>query len=612
MEKYSLVEECLGYQTATDEGATDSRYLVDGSQNVIIDRQKRFGARAGYSRLGASNTALTPVRKATTWNNSTGGELPMRMYDDELEVYLGTVDTQVINAWTRVAASWSTTEIMRFAVWWDTTENLDQLLWVIGSANLYKWGGGVATVSSVTGTTITKKGTTTFAQNRFYTTGSKTLINVRTGTEFTYTGGETTTTLTGVTGSPVTDGMIVGDILVQKIVTHTDEPAANRNNDTILVFENQVVLGSFDDNEVYISKNNSVTDYSFSAPRVSGEGALLTLDGPSRGLGSVGQNLIAFAGEHGIFKGEYEQITVGSTLAETLTAKKLATAPKQGSFGPDSVIQVAESIAYLSNEVALRIIENPDLLSGIKPRTLSNPIKPDFDAETWTNAHGVWHGNRIYLSAPASSKVYILEYIEDADGKLRRFWQPPQILPVRPFSVISGAIYGHSNSVPESYLLFNTYSDTASDDSKLPINAIAVVAYRNYGARANLKNFDEYYFEGLISGQTNDLVVTFDYDYGGFTQQVEETINGTDASILYETLVNTSLGQQPLGTQPLGGAMQGASDITRFRVTFEEMKEDFHELRVTLESNETDRQWFILAQGGNIMTSRRRNTAIMQ
>src|SRR3990167_10820919 len=102
MQDYKLVTECLGYQSAPDKTNTDPRFLVGGSQNVFINRQKKVESRKGYTRLGVSNTALTPIRSAMTWFNSIGGELPMRMYDDELEVYLGTVDTLAINGWRRV------------------------------------------------------------------------------------------------------------------------------------------------------------------------------------------------------------------------------------------------------------------------------------------------------------------------------------------------------------------------------------------------------------------------------------------------------------------------------------------------------------------------------
>src|SRR3990167_5317894 len=280
--KFSLAEETFGYQTSQDESNTDFRLLVGGSKNILIDFQKKVKTRSGYTRLGAANTALTEIRNAWSWRTSTTHLRPMRFYDDELEVYLETIDTYTIDAWTRVTNGLSTTELLRSCIqkggnggWYDSTERIDLCLIVIADANIYEWSGGVAVVSSLTGTTVTKKGTTTFAQNRFYTTRNKTFVCVRTGTEYTYTCGESTTTLTGIAD---TAGLQENDILIQKIVTNSNAPAASRTNDTIFVFENQLVLGSNDDNEVYISKNNAYATFTYSSPRIAGEGGLLTLD----------------------------------------------------------------------------------------------------------------------------------------------------------------------------------------------------------------------------------------------------------------------------------------------------------------------------------------------
>lgn len=607
MRPFSLVAEALAYVTNEEETNTDARYLVDGSQNVLIERNRKVRSRNGYSRLGAANAALTPVRKGVTWNNSTGGELPMRQYDDELEVYLGTVDATVINAWTRVVASLSTTEIMRLATWWDTGENLDLLLGVLGDANIYEWGGGVAIVSSITGTTVTKTGTPTFAQNRFYTARNLTFTCVRTGTEYTYTGGAGTLTLTGIAD---TTGLIAGDTLVQKIVTQSNKPAASHTNDTIINFENQIVIGSFDDNEVFISKNTDYTAYTYSAPRIAGEGALLTLDGPSGGFGILSDNLLAFAGRHSIFKAKYTQITVGTTLTEALTVKKLKSGIDQAAQSPDCIVPIGNALAYLSYEPALRMLDQPESIEGPQLRTLSNPIKPDFDDETWTNAQGLWYKNAFYLSAPPSSKLYILEFVEDADGNVRRYWQPPQILPIRSLAVISNVLHIHSNSVAETYKMFDGFSDVNSTDDKIPINAIAKMAYRNFKDRAAMKNFDEFLVEGELSPSTTDLILTIDYDFGGHIQSIERTIDGSDDTIMLENLLGSSLGVDPLGQQPLGGSSEVPSDSRKFRVIFEIAREDFNEMQVSFETNEVDRFWSIISHGPNAVLSRRRDQTI--
>lgn len=615
MKNFSLAEETLGYVTSPDKTNTDKRFLVAGSQNVLIDYQKKYKTRAGYLRLGPENTALTENRNAWTWNTSTGSELPQKFYDDELEVYLTTVDGVQIDAWTRVAQGWSTTNKLRAATWFDATENIDLQIMVQGDANLYEWNGAITVVDSVTVNTITKKGTTTWAQNRAYTSRNKIFTCVRTSTDYTYTGGESTTTLTGVAS---TVGLLPGDILVQKIVTNSNKPLSGYTNDIIYDFENQICIGSYSNEEVYISKNTSFTDFAFSSPRAAGEGALLTLTDPTRAIKSLGSLLLIFSGLSTIFKVEFEQLAVGSTLTETIKVKKLDVGVNQGALNQECVIAIGNMLAYLTNEVAVRTIESPDDLTGINPKTLSNPIKPDFDAENWDPdaTYGTWYKNILIFTAGATSRMYMLNYVQDADGDLKRFWNPPQILPVGPMSIINSGdgpmLHGHSNSVPESYLLFYGQSDGQYDNmnvaDKLPINAIAACAYNSFGNRAWQKNFDEYFIEGEATFNTNDLLLTINYDFSGATQQLERTIDGSDLSILEGVIDFNSLAQQSLGINPLGGLLNPPSDTRKFRVVFEIAKEDFYQIQAIFSTNDVDRYWAITAHGPNVELSRRRNS----
>jgi hypothetical protein len=206
----------------------------------------------------------------------------------------------------------------------------------------------------------------------------------------------------------------------------------------------------------------------------------------------------------------------------------------------------------------------------------------------------------------------MLEFVQDADGKTRRFWQPPQILPVRAFSIINEWLYGHSNSTPETYKLFDpeTLSDINPSDEKLPINAIARVAYRDFGDRGALKTLDEYYVEGEIDPSTIDLICKLRYDFDGSTQEIDKTINGQDGDILLGKAINASLGQNSIATQPYGGSLSVPTDANKFQVIFEFPREDMTLLQTEFSTNEIDRYWAIISHGGNIRISPRKNTFI--
>lgn len=621
--RFNLAEETLGYVTSQDESNTDFRLLVAGSKNVLIDYQKKVKIRGGTTRLGAANTSLNNIRNAWTWHTSTGENRGMRFYDDELEMYLESVDGISINAWVRVANNWSTTELLRSIIqkggnggWYDSTEKIDLCLMVIGNANIYEYNGAVATIASTSSNTITKNGTTTWAQNRFYTSRNKTLII--NGTEYTYTGGEGTTTLTGVTPDP--SGEAVNSLVIQKIVTQSNKPGSSRTNHYIYNFNNQIVIGSEDDNLIYGSSNTDYTDFSFSSPRTVGEGFLFTLDNPTRAITSLGPSLLIGSGKSVIFNIKLVEIAVGTSLTESANIERLDVGVNQGFLNQESIVPVGDTIFFLTNEVALRTIENPQNLVGINPRTMSNPIKPDFDFETWydnnnkASAFGTWYKNILFFTAPQTSRTYMLNFVEDADGKTFRFWNAPQVLPVGPLTLMEidnvEMLYGHSNAVPETYLLFDgtsdgQYADMPTED-KLPIDAHAIFAYNSYKKKGVLKNFDEYYVEGEITPSTTGLEMILRYDFDGSTQEITKIIDGADEDILEGVVGNNSLAQQSLAVNPLGGLLNPPSDSRRFRVIFELAKEDFFEIQTEFTTNDVDKYWSILTHGANAEISKRK------
>ena len=645
---------------------SERRLFGIGSQNVLIDFQRKVKIRPGFTLLGAGNAALVPILKGWTWLTSTGLELGQRCFNGVLQAYLGTIDGVAINAWTTIAQGFSATQKIRPAAWYDATEGIDIQLMVNGDQNVYEWNGAIAVVQSAsnaagaiaavnatptnggsgynvgdivqitggggTGATakvltvsggsgagsisaiqidaggngyrvndiisiigetgsgaviyvssigtqgvtsanvsnggqgysvndvltitgggdnaqitvqsvdangailyftisnegsgynasggsvpctggtgtgctlnitvadsdngvvqqlaitqngsgyttqanlstsggngtglivsvtsdaigavdtfvlvangsgystgtgaattggmgtgftvnittvatgfITKQGTTTWAQNRFYTTRNMNLVNIRTGQVYPYTAGFASLTLVGLGD---VSGIQPGDILVQQMITHANivDVTSRITNDTILVYQNQLYLGSFNDPTVYISKNTSFSDFTYSAPRNAGEGGLLTLDGVSAGLGVLSGYPMAFAGFSSIFQVQYVNDTSsGDTSGEDIEVTKLKAGNGMGAISPDCVFAVGNSLAWVSNEPSLRLITASNLIGAVgtsKMMSYSNPIKPDFDAEDWTDAEGIWNKNELYLFAPKTSHTYILEFFQ--------------------------------------------------------------------------------------------------------------------------------------------------------------------------------------------------------
>ena len=591
----------LGYQTRRDPTMINERAVVKGSQNMILDAFRKWITRKGFTVLGATNSAFDAIEGAFGWKPSSGAEIMLRGYDDELEFY-----TTAVGAWTRLKDGWSDVDF-KFAAWWSTSEGIDLLIIVVGDSNLYEWSGGIATVDSVTTSTITKTGSGTWAQARFLTAGTRKVVIG--GVEYTYTGGESTTTLTGVTPDPVAGGVSNGDLAFQALRTNSDKPAAGFTNDMLEVIENQLVVASETSREIYISKSTDFLDYAFSTPRLPGEGALLTLDNASTGLIVKKSQLYMTGGLSDWYLMEYKELEIGSALAETVNVRKLETGSSQAAREHDLIAKVkGAGVVFISQENSLDILEQ---VEGVESDdedegasvSLSDPVKSDFDDENFAGGDIHYNKREIYVSSAVNGRFYRYD-LE------RKLWYPPQLIPVGKFTDFEGDLYGHSSVHPETYKLNDGTSDNVGGNV-LPVNAVLAFAYRSFGDRETLKRFDEWFTEGYISSNTT-LNVKVNIELDGSVTILEDDIVGSDDTFLFEANLEGGLGDNPLGDVPLGGGggEEGEFQISKFRKASAIAPVDFFEVQVVYSTNDEDQQWAILSQGPNVVASPNQPTHI--
>jgi len=598
LNEFKLVSNFNGYITKKDRTNTNARNLVIGSQNVIINDGEKVESRQGFELFGAASATGKKVRSSFVWNTSTGTELPLRLQDDELEVFLTTIDGVVVDAWTSIKDAFATDALMQFTTFWSTAEATDLLLFVDGTSNIFEWSGGVTTLASATATTLTKNttDTATWAEARFYvSTPGSVIIN---GTTYTYTGGEGTATLTGVSPSPAAEP--ADSLVTQSVITNANSAITGLPNTfanaLISELNNQIYIGSLKSREVYVSKNSSFLDFSFSSPRVPGEGAILTLSNAMVGFIPQEQDMYMTAGKNDWYRTNFT--LSADTTKETLTIQLLKTAPRQAAQQQDLISKIKNDIVVITNEPTLdslgRII---NVTVTPQQKDISDPIKPDFDIEDFTDGDIQFFQNRIYISAPTNSKVYIYD--------LRRgYWFPPQILPISKFAIIGGELHGHSNTTAETYKLF-----TGNTDNTNPIAFIVKFAYRNYGDRMSLKNFDEYFSELYLTPNTK-LTLKLDYDFQGSSGTQEFTLDGSDSTFVFASSDDASLGKKGLGQAGLGSSPIALDDMPKFRQIVTMRATDFYELQASYETSGDGASFQILAHGANIRTAPSGNFAI--
>jgi hypothetical protein len=604
---FKLVNQFKGYRHRLDITSLEpflnqnEAFLVPPSQNVLFADDGTIGIREGYTLDGAANSALDPILASYDWNTSTGDELNLRYSDNDLQFRY--VDSSDNVTWTTLvldSGNLTTDAVLRFAEFWSTTELIDLLLFVDSTANIFEWSGGVTTFASATANTITKQGTTTWGAERFLTAGTR---QVRVGSvTYTYTGGEGTTTLTGVTPDPTAGGHTAGDVVHQVIRTNAvsgfTRPSAfgsSQQLDLIAVLNNQVYVAATDSRYVFFSDQNSFTDYNPSSPRVPGEGGTITVDGAVVGLVSFDDlknqisAMFVTAGKDYWYQVTFVQSESGSTNStkETFFVKRLPTAPQMAAQSQELIGKVGNEILFISNENALVGLGNVEDQQSPKFRYLSDEVKADFDDYSFANGHLKYHKRLLHIALPAEGKDHPYNVKEG-------FWEAPQILPVRRFGIIANNLYLHSSAVPETYKMFDGHNDNTN-----PIDARAYVNYRNFGDRANYKRFDEFYSEGYISSNT-ELSLVLKYEFGGSESIQNFTIEGSDTSILFQTTTDGSLGKHPIGSQPIGSVTDTLDDLGKFRVIHTTTDINFFEFQVGYESNDIDFQWKVSALGPRV------------
>ena len=699
-EKFQKVSNFPGYVNQPDITNINPGYLIRGSQNVVLKDNNRIGIRKGYQLYGAANTSsVKPIVSSTTFTNAKGTEHMLRAYDDTLEYVYNDTWYTLLDSLTSVDFHWARND------YWNVGEQVSEQLFVDGTANIYSWNGAVTTYASSTSNTITKQGTSTWAEEGFiqghrgkvrvtltsnslttqalsfdigsttytYTEGTEwaagadvnasatalsdaindedngcisyaeldqvvisiydtgdvmtsitgdTNISVPSlparqvvigGTTYTYTGGEGTTTLTGVSPSP--SGHTAGDPVVQAVITYANDDAKGLPetllNDVIDVWNNQVVVASTQGQVVYQSAINEIEHYRIRNPRRAGDGARFTLGANIVGIVPQ-QHLTVFAGKNDIYeisKEEYLRDSDG-VFTDTFVIQKAKTSPGEGAQDQRLILPIKNGIIYVSNEPAINYFGSIKDFNQIQVDNISDNIKIDIENFSFTNGSMHYHNRNIYFALPAED--YTLVY-DMKDG----YWQPPQTLTMRSYQTYNQVLYGHSNLQPETYTMFTGTRDRAiSTDATagFAIPAVAAFSYMNFGDREQFKYFNEGYFEGYMNTGTSLEMRTF-YELYGCNGQAFSDINlDANENIFCVPPNEGPLGKTSFGKRGLGNGIgvEDETDLPKVHAipTFGNTAKQFREMGPQFSSSELDDQWEILSFGFAVSNSEYQSTDI--
>lgn len=406
-------------------------------------------------------------------------------------------------------------------------------------------------------------------------------------------------TFVGVTPDPTLASINSGDAVVQPLIvgnvssTTTGLPTAF-NFDLISTLSNQIWYGSLVNTTVFVSRTNNYKDVSFSTPqRLPAEGALLTLDSPCVGFSPQGTQMYVSSGQSQWWLSNTFQQTVVvsgiSTPTETLFLQRLKTATGQGAQSQAFISRFKNALTYVSNEPifnSLGLVQN--IQTDPQVVNISDPIKYDMDAYTFTGGQSFYFNYFLYITIPKMGVVRLYNVN-------KKYWEAPQLLPFSRFYTVGNQLYAHDANTNQSYQAFVGYNDNGN-----PINAVAAFPYvsQEGGSIPQKKNFNKLYTEGYIAGNTT-LTATINYDFGGFSGNYSVNILGSNKPIIFNKITDGSLGQNTLGTQPIGSILNlpNQPPNPKFRVINTFPRTNCFEYQQVYSSNDIDQQWSLLRFG---------------
>jgi len=597
---FILTKDFLGYQSRKDITNLPAGVLISGSQNVITKTNGRVGIVKGYTLDGQDGTTISAgIESSYDTDMNYGEERHLRSYTDPTTgngvVQFRYVDSAGAVTWETLSSSLDR-GLIRYTKFFDfTTEKNDLILMVDNTANVYEWTGAITTVASVTTNTITKEGVKYWSEMGFNGTNNRKIM-IR-GVEYTYTGGQGTLTLTGVTPDPTAQGAnvpIAGDMTFQSLTTVPNSSITTLPdtlpNSYIATFKNQVYYASEVENDVYISKLNNYKDCSVSTVRVVGEGGLLHLDANITGFVPQEDAMYISAGKDQWYNTKFALSS--DNAKEALDIDRLKTTSRQAAYSQEFITKDKNNVIFVSNEPVLTTLGRVSgVISTPQSSDISWTIIDDFNSYNFTGGSCKYHKNFIYVSVPSEGLIRIYNQTK-ADNQ---YWEAPITYPVGMFSVIDGELYGHSFSNPETYKLFDGGSFDGSS-----YNAVAVLSYQNYGDRAALKGFNQFYTEGYISANTT-LNLGIIYEIDGCASTIEYPLLGNSAFVCkYKS--DAPLGKVPLGINPLGGSKNAIPALPpKFRWAKTFVPNYFYEHCTYYKSTGVDMNWEILAYGPRLI-----------
>lgn len=473
-------------------------------------------------------------------------------------------------------------------------------------------GAGDSVTITAQGHTLTKEGSTTWAEERFLTAGTRQVrIKDDSGTwrTFAYTGGEGTTTLTGVTPDPGGFTISAGNLVFQAVRETQNKPADGLSNDFMGLYLNYLFVFDKQRNTVQMSKNTDYTDFSSpSSPRIAGEAASFVLDEmPTAAITQPDGDAFYISTKNQWYQFVFDNSS--DLTKEEVLITPLKTSALEGAAYELAVTNMKNYTVYTSGEPTIDNLGRVENIDTPQSVPLSDPIKNYVDNAGFTTSSSAYYKNNFYISLRDSSGDSSNNRILIRNLRLGS-WETPWTIPASVVFEYGGSLYAHDSATLNTYaLLDSNFADNyVSSTNQAPIASRWYSSHYDFGAPFNQKEFTVFWIDGYIRANT-ELKIYFTYDFGQDTKTY--TLSGLqDKVVIVET--GGGLGYYSLGQRSLGGRGETLSEsgLRRFRGFIPVPHRPFYELQVSFQSEGAGYRWEVVRYGLNVAVIKAENNNI--
>lgn len=408
-----------------------------------------------------------------------------------------------------------------------------------------------------------------------------------------------------------------GDVIITSVFVHDNEPINGYKCDFIKILNNQLLVGSYSSRLVYLSADIDFTDFSNGGSYVPGDPDQIILDTVAKGIGIKDDKAIIFGGNADLYV-----VTLNTPVPISYSVpgeagprfiitkvEKQVLAANSAALAHEFIGNFADDLIWLDQDNQLRTLGSFSQIFTIKPTLLSLPVQEELSEDDFTDGHLRIIGDTVYISEPISGRdwMYQVRQILNDRGEItsQRMWHPPQVRNISRFALINGVIYGHSNTNPQIYQMWDTgqWFDDSPDEQELPYLCRMKMAYRSHKERFILKTFDKLAFEGYMEEGVNlNCYVYFEYQGSAGIENLN--VNSVDSPTkFYSGISPFSLGDSSLGDNPLGVGVTPEGDeqdsLAKFRTIADVNPINCFEYSIELYTSDVDSRWEILTLGDN-------------